>query len=256
MRVVRVGLATVKGTRHTAYDAVELDAAGAVGDRVLCLVDPLARRVLRTVENPSLVAVRARWDGTRLDVTLPSGESASGVPAQVGESVTCDYWGRSVALELLDGPHAALLSSHLGRPVRLAAAPRGGVVYAGSVSLVTTASLREVGAHLGAGAGLDAARFRPTVVVDAGDVPFVEDDWLGRELSLGAARIRVGNHIARCAVVDLGPTTGEPDAPVLRTLAAVRPASGPARLGFGVDGGVTAPGPVRAGDEVVVHPRS
>ncbi len=116
MRVVAVGFTPVKGTRHASYDAVTLDAHGPVGDRAFCLVDVARRRVLRTVQNPSLLAVRSRWDGRSLQLVLPSGDDATAAPVASGEQVSCDYWGREVALDLLDGPHAALASSYLGTP--------------------------------------------------------------------------------------------------------------------------------------------
>ncbi|MGZ8751225.1 MAG: MOSC domain-containing protein, partial [Pseudonocardia sp.] len=212
MRVARVGLTALKGARHTARDALELDRDGAMGDRVFCLVDRERRQVLRTVQNPSLVAVRARWDGEHLEVVLPSGEVAAGSPTGAGESVRCDYWGRPVELSLQDGPYAALLSSYLGFPVGLAAAPRSAVIYGAPVSIVTTASLGELAGHLGGGRGhgrgeregeLDSARFRATIVLDAGDRPFLEDDWVGREIRLGDAAVRVADPIPRCAVIDL-----------------------------------------------------
>lgn len=251
MRVVRVGVTPVKGTRHPALDLVELDGDGVVGDRIFCLVDPAAGRVLRTVQHPGLPAVRARWDGSSLELTLPSGERALGSPADSGETVPCDYWGRTVEARLQDGPHAALLSDHLGLPVRLAAVPRGGVVYGGLVSVVSTASLRELAGALGPDVGdLDAARFRATVVVDAGGTPFVEEDWIGSELALGAARVRVAARIPRCAVIDLHPTTGGSDLGVLRALGRLRPPGTPAALCLAVDAQVTGPGVVRVGDPV------
>ncbi|GMA20562.1 hypothetical protein [Arsenicicoccus piscis] len=56
MHVVSVGFAAVKGTRHLARPAVRLSAAGAVGDRSLCLIDD-AGQVLRTVAHPGLLRV-------------------------------------------------------------------------------------------------------------------------------------------------------------------------------------------------------
>jgi len=251
MDVVRVGMTPVKGTRHTAQESVELDGDGAVGDRVFCLVNLCTRQVLRTVQNPSLPAVLARWDGSSLEVTLPSGEHVTGVPTATGETVTCDYWGRQVELSVQGGPYAALLSDYLGFPVRLAAAPRGGVIYGGRFSVITTASLRELAGELGRPVrDLDAARFRATVVVEAGDTPFLEEDWLGRELQLGGARVRVADRIPRCAVIDLDPDAGGRDLRVLQALGRLRPAGTPAALCFGVDAGVTVPGVVRADDPV------
>lgn len=250
-RVVRLGLTPLKGARHTPLDAVDVDEHGPVGDRVFCLVDASRRRVLKTVQHPSMPGVLARWDGTVLEVTLPSGSRAVGAPTPTGESLACDYWGRGVALELQDGPHAALLSDHLGRPVRLAAAPRGGVVYGGSVSVVTTASVRALAGAAGQpDGGLDPARLRATVVVDAGDTPFVEDGWVGRELRLGAARVRVAASIPRCAVLDLDPETGGRNLGVLAALGDLRPAGTPTALRFGVHADVTLPGRVSLGDAV------
>ena len=254
MRVTSVGFAPVKGTRHAAYDAVTLGARGPVGDRSFCLVDVPRRRVLRTVQNPSLLAVRSRWDGRSLQLVLPSGEDATAEPVRSGERVTCDYWGRDVELDLLEGPHAALASGYLGADVRLAAAPPAAVVYGAPVSLVSLASVRWLADRLGRPGLLgETARFRATLVVDVGDEPFAEESWAGREIRVGSAGIRVEGPIPRCAVVDLDPATGVPSAGVLRALAS-RPAAPSPDLPFGVDARVVEAGVVRPGDGVEVQP--
>lgn len=251
MQVTRVGSTPLKGARHVAHDAVTLDAAGAVGDRHFCLVDSSRARVLRTAENPRLLAILARWDGSSLDLGLPSGETATGAPESTGELVEADYWGRQVSLAVMAGPHAELASAYLGFPVHLAAAPRGEVIYGSSISLVTTASVRRLAAHLGlVGEPLDPARFRATLVLDVGDEAFLEDHWAGRELDVGEARIRLAEPIPRCAVVDLDPATGRRDALVLKALGSLRPGPGPRRLAFGWDAVVTRPGVVRPGDRL------
>ena len=251
MQVTRVGVTPVKGARHQAHEELMLDAQGAVGDRAFCFIDASSHQVLRTVQHPRLVAIIARWGGSVLTLELPSGEVASGTPKPTGQVVEADYWGRQVALELVDGPYAQPVSAYLGRPVLLAAAPRTGVIYGGSISLVTVASLTRLAAEVGLPAdAVDAARFRPTMVLDAGDRPFLEDDWGGLELEVGEARIRVAEPIPRCAVVDLDPTTGVPDAAVLRALGELRPRTGARALSFGWDASVTRPGLVRPGDGV------
>ncbi|MCD4524069.1 MOSC domain-containing protein [Nocardioides sp. cx-173] len=245
MQVVSVGFAPVKGMRHTSYDQVVLDRHGPVGDRAFCLVDVERRTVLRTVTHRALLAVVAAWDGSVLDLELPDGRRASAPPVLTGEQVTCDYWGRSVTHELTDGPHAALLTSYLGKEVRLAASPRGGVVYGAPVSLLTTASLRELGERTGRSDLLDtAARFRMTMVVDAGDEPYAEDDWAGRELRVGEAVVRIRGPVGRCGVIDLDPTTGEKDGSLLKALSRYRPATD-GEPWFGVDAEVVRPGAVR-----------
>lgn len=249
--VVRAGFAPVKGTRHQSYDAVRLEPHGPVGDRAWCLVDVEQRRVLRTVQHPSLIAVSAvasSSEGRRdLSLTLPSGEVASGAPTSSGEVLTCDYWGRSAELGLLDGPHSVLMSDYLGKPVRLAAAPPRAVVYAGGVTLVSTGTLRELSARTGLGVDDLAARFRPTFVVEADtDEPHAEDDWVGREVDLGPARVRVTSRVPRCAVVDVDPVTGERGGRVLAALAAYRPRAATGELLLAVDAEVVVPGTVEA----------
>lgn len=239
LHVRTAGFSPVKGMRHLSLPSVDLDAVGPVGDRQWCLVDVGARRVLRTVQHPSLVAVVASVDGGSLSMTLPSGESVAAAPATTGETVTCDYWGRSVELSLTDGPHAALMSDHLGQDVRLAAAPRGGVVFASPVTIVGTASLRELDL-LG-----EAARFRATFVVET-DEPWVEDTWLGTSTNVGGAVLRIGGPVPRCAVIDHHPETGVKDRRLLKALAASRPTNRAGEPMFGVYADAVRPGVVAA----------
>ena len=121
---------------HSRYDAVTLDPHGPVGDRAFCLIGADNGKVLKTVPHRALLAVTARWDGAALELSLPSGETASGAPVPSGERVTCEYWGRSVTHELTDGPHSELLSAYLGKGVRLTIPPRGGGVYGAPVSII------------------------------------------------------------------------------------------------------------------------
>ena len=225
--VRRAGLSPVKGMRHLDLDHVDLDDRGPVGDRVFCLVDPARRRVLRTVQHPSLIGVVARTYDDALALSLPSGEQADGPAPPSGETVTCDYWGREVDLALTDGPHADVMSAHLGQDVRLARAPRGAVVFGGPISVVTTASLHALGE------GVQPARFRATLVVET-DLPWVEDDWLGRTMTVGGATIGIGGPIPRCAVIDHHPETGERDTRLLKAMAGTRPTNKAGEPMFGV----------------------
>lgn len=247
MQVVSVGFTPVKGLRHSSYDSIDLDVHGPVGDRAFCLVDVERRTVLRTVNHRSLLAVAADWDGNCLGLTLPTGETASGPPVLSGQTVTCDYWGRAVTLQLTDGPHSDLLSSYLAKDVRLAASPRGDVVYGAPVSLLSTASLRDLRERTDRSDLLETAgRFRMTVIVDGGDQPYGEDGWVGRELRLGDAVVRVEGAVPRCGAIDLNPTTGAKDGSLLKALSGYRPSTSGAPW-FGVDARVVVPGILRPG---------
>lgn len=235
--VRRAGATPVKGMRHLALDTIDVDAQGALGDRTHCLVDIERRRVLRTVQHPSLIGVVAQTLGDDLELMLPSGDAVRAPATTTGESVTCDYWGREVELSLTAGPHAELLGGHLGRDVRLARAPRGGVVFGEPVTLVTTASLDALGLRA------EASRFRATLVVET-DEPWVEDGWLGRTVTVGGATLRIGGPVPRCAVVDHHPETGVKDRRLLGQLAADRPTNRAGEPMFGVYASCVAAGRV------------
>ena len=258
MQIARIGLAAVKGTRHQALTGVDLAPHGPVGDRRFAVVDPARAQVLRTVANPALVGVCARWDGVTLTVDFGNGR-ASGRPETTDSSLVVDYWGRPVRTDVVAGPWSEAFSDHLGRPVVLTTAAPADVVYGAGVSLVTTASLAALrpwvraapGAEeRAADAGVEASRFRATVVVDTSgsehDRPGAELSWVGRELQLGAATVRLTAVTARCAVVDVNPRTGRPD---LRLLAAL-PRDGRGTPVFGIEGDVVGPARVTAGDAV------
>jgi len=242
--VSRAGFTPLKGARHLSRPFVDLTRDGPVGDRVFCLVDPARGRVLRTVENPTLVQTRVTWDAGVLTVTLP-GARVEGTPVFTGVTRTLDYWGRQVALQLVDGPWAAVYSSHLGRDVVLALSGRGEVVYGASVSLVTTGSLDELSRRV-ATRVLDA-QLRATFTVHT-DAPHREDAWIGRRITLGGAEVEVRSAIPRCHVIDLDPATGIRRTDALRALAAYR--RQPGGVTFGVDAVVTRPGRVHVGDAV------
>lgn len=253
MRIARIGFTPLKGARHVAHADVELTVAGPVGDRVFCLVDPVRKRVLRTVENPSLVLAQARWESGVLGVDL-SGRTAAGEPEPSGEVLTVDYWGREAEVEPVAGPWAGLFSEYLGYDVVLACSVRAGeVVYGGAVTVVTTASLRLLQERLGR--PVDSAQFRATFLLDTDgsehDEPHAEEGWAGRTLRLGDAAVVVRGPVPRCAVVDIDPDTGRRAAPVLATLAGYRRGAG--EIDFGVDATVVVPGMVHGGDAAVLE---
>jgi uncharacterized protein len=254
VHVTRIGFTPVKGGRHAEHAYVDLAPAGPVGDRVFCLVDRARDRVLRTVENPTLVQTSADWQAGVLTVTLPSGR-VRGVPSPTGEVLKVDYWGRVAALEVVDGPWSAAYSAHLGRErgqdLTLARASNAGeVVYGASVSLVGTAAVDELSRRVGAPVA-DAA-FRATFTVETSGPTLL--DGLGdepvpaRRLRIGGAEIELRAAVPRCAVVDLDPRTGMRAANALGVLAGYRRGRG--GLTFGVDAVVSTPGRVHVGDAV------
>jgi uncharacterized protein len=76
------------------------------------------------------------------------------------------------------------------------------------VSLINLASIAALEAAMAA--PIDPIRFRANVYFD-GPAAWREHDWIGAEITLGAARLRVVSPITRCAATQVNPLTAERD---------------------------------------------
>jgi uncharacterized protein YcbX len=245
-RVHSLAFTPLKGARQSAPDSLELALTGPVGDHALAVVDLEGGRVLKTVENPGLLACAARWDGACLTIDIGD-VCLADVPVATGEHRTLDYWGRPTEVEVVGGPWAAALSTHLGREVALARATRAsGFVYGDPLTIVTTGALRRLGP-------VDPRRFRANIVIDTGDDE-LEPEWMSRQLQVGTARLEVTGRVIRCAVIDFdhgeAPREGHGDGDgdgsrLLKTIATASP-----DVTFGVYARVVAAGRITRGDLV------
>lgn len=109
------------------------------------------------------------------------------------------------------------------------------------VSIINLASVRELGARMGA--ELDPRRFRGNLLIEA--EPWAEFDWLGRTIAIGDVRLEVVRRIERCAATTVNPETAERDQMVPLAL---RKAYGHADCG--VYAVIADAGTIRAGAEV------
>ena len=66
-------------------------------------------------------------------------------------------------------------------------------------------------------AAIDPLRFRANVYFD-GEAAWCEHDWIGAEIALGAARLRVVSPITRCAATQVNPATAARDLDVPKAL--------------------------------------
>jgi uncharacterized protein YcbX len=83
------------------------------------------------------------------------------------------------------------------------------------VSIINLASVAAV--ETAVGAPVNPLRFRANIYV-AGWPAWHEFDLIGRELSLGGARVKVVKRIVRCAATEVDPDTGIRDLQIPRTL--------------------------------------
>jgi uncharacterized protein len=112
------------------------------------------------------------------------------------------------------------------------------------LSLITTQTIEELGKRVGT--RLDAARFRPNILVESANaVPFTEDDWVGCILRIGAMRLRIDKRDGRCAVITIDPITTERNPEILRTVARERQGC------LGIYGTTVEPGRIAVNDLVL-----
>lgn len=216
----------VKSMRGESLPAVTVDARGVVGDRWHAVLDPdgklgSGKSTNRFRRMEGLLLCSARYAGERALVRLPDGRE----------------------LPALDPPAAAALSDLVGRPVTVGTERAVRHLDGPAVHLLSTAALRWLAGVL-PDAGIDAARFRPNMLLDVPGAGRPELSWVGREIDVGEVRLAITGPTPRCVMVGMVQPRLPEDRRVLRTLAAA------AGGNFGVSAEVVRPGTVRIGDSV------
>lgn len=245
--VARISVTPVRTFRVAHPEEVELTERGVVENRRFMLVDAEGKR-LRSSLTVWPVPVTAEWDrdGERLRVDV-DGETVEGSALGLGDALAVDYHGRALPMRVVDGPWTALLSELQRSSVRIVRSEEPGQLQEAPVTLVSLASLERLEAE--AGRPVDARRFRMLFDLHGCGV-HEEDTWSGRRVRIGAAVVRVGGGVGRCAVTTRDPDTGVRDLDTLRLLRAYREPLADGEIPFGVYAVVEQPGIVRVGDEV------
>ncbi|MBN8869732.1 MAG: MOSC N-terminal beta barrel domain-containing protein [Solirubrobacterales bacterium] len=263
-----INFAPVKGMRVQPLDAVELTSDGVPGDREFILVggDGAMVNGKRHGALMEVVPTHDREAGV-LSLAFPDGSTVAG-EVELGQPEAITFFGQPESARPVDGPFSAAISEHAGTALRLMARPEGrpgvdrgkwgGVTLLGQASLE---SLREAGREFNCAepsgdhespdpGAIDQRRFRMTFGLE-GTGPYEEDEWVEKEIRVGAALVKVAAHVGRCAVTTRDPESGQTD---LKTLHFLKRSRGEVDsfepLPFGVYGEVLEPGPVRLGDAV------
>ena len=228
MRVVALQWFPVKSMGGAPIETVDVTVAGLRGDREWAVYDQAGKlasgkhsRRFRRMD-PVFECV-ARRDGDETVVVLPDGsEHLAGRPET-----------------------DAALAAHFGEPVWLRRETDVPHQDQAPFSLIGSATLGELGRHEGDGRPLDPRHVRANVVVET-DEPYAEESWVGREVAVGAVRVRVLEPTQRCRMVGVA-QVGLPERPGM-----LRVISDHHALLAGVYADVVHPGPIRVGD--VVYP--
>jgi len=269
---------------------VRVTTTGLVGDRGYALIEADTGKVVsaKSVKLfPDLLGCRAAFleppqTGRELPpvrIELPDGSSVSS-DSQDAPALLSAYFHREVTLgraapadftidqyhpdlENLDpaGHRNQVLEQKLGSAFFAEAGldspvPEGLFFDLFPLTLLTTSTLKQL-SKLRPETQFDRRRFRMNVIVDTGDEGFVENNWVGKELSIGdTLRVRIAIPDPRCVMTTLAQDDLPRDNEVLRTLTCHN------RLQVGDSGQfpcagvyavVEAPGIIRRGDRVTIQ---
>lgn len=250
LTVSRLSVTPVRSLALHHPTEIVLGPDGVADDRRYLILTSDDRLLDGTKHGP-VVRMRAvlEHDPERLTLTTPgcgvvSGKVELGAPRQV------EIYGRRFAVRPVIGPWSAAISDAVGRPVTLARVERaGGMQDRNPVSILSEASVAELARQGNEGRPLDARRFRMLIQV-AGGEPHQEDGWIGGEVRIGEAVVRVTKPDPRCVITTQDPETGLRDFATLHAIKAYRGLRDRRHIDFGVYADVVSPGTVRVGDEV------
>ncbi|HEU5389150.1 MAG TPA: MOSC N-terminal beta barrel domain-containing protein [Streptosporangiaceae bacterium] len=272
----------VKSMLGEDLQAGEVTRAGLAGDRRLAVVSrrtgkiasakyPRLWRDMLTLSAEAALPAEATGGGeVAALITLPDGKTVRSTDADV-DGILSGLLDEPVTLT--DTPPAgasldravpeAVLRDGIAAPVPAtlieigAAAPPGTFVDFAPLHLITTATLDRI-AELSPYRRADLERYRPNVVIGTGGSGFTENDWLGRELRVGADLVlRVIARTPRCAIPTLAHGHLSRDTEALRVVArnnriSPLPDADPEPCA-GVYAEVLQPGRISTGDPVRWH---
>lgn len=279
----------VKSMSGERLDAVELTPAGVLGDRAYALIDVETGKVVSaksTRHFPDLLRCRAEFvDAPKrgeemppVRITLPDGRRVQSDASDV-DQVLSDHFRRRVQLArvapddytidmyhpdiegvdpggrrdvMVEQKLGAALFGAIGAPSPV---PAGSFLDVFPVSVMTTSTLARL-STLAPGSRMDERRFRMNVIVRTDQPGFVENEWVGRELALGAgARVAVASLDPRCVMTTLAQDDLPQDTEVLKTLVRHSRVELPGMGSYPCAGAyavVVAQGEIRLADPVVM----
>ena len=257
----------VKSMLGEALSSVELAATGVAGDRGWAVLDAESGRVA-SAKSPrlwrDLLRMSARADGDGVRIVLPDGRTVrsgdAGVHAELSAALDRRVTltdtrpeGATLARAVPDQVLAAGVTAKVDdeEVVLGQEAPPGTFVDFAPVHLVGTATLEAI-AEAGERGVMEAVRYRPNIVLGTAGPGFGENAWVGRDLVVGEAVLRIMAMTPRCSVPTLEHGALPRDTGALRIPARLNLVEPMADLGprpcAGVYAQVVTPGRVNAGD--------
>lgn len=213
MRIAALQKHPIKGIGWEAVSATTFTAGAPFpGDRAWAIAHERApdrdgwmpkAAFLQVMAGPELAAIRVESQGDRISLSHPDRPQRRFSLPEDGPDLI--DWLRPLWPE---GKPA---------PVRLVRAPEEGMPDNGKATVHVLLQETLDALSKAAGQPVDAARFRPNIVL-AGLPAWSELDWVGRRVLVGGAEIRVLERTGRCRATDANPESGERDVEMLDLL--------------------------------------
>jgi uncharacterized protein len=247
-RVLELWRYPVKSMLGEPLAHLEIEADGVVGDRAFAVYDPEAdafasAKTVRRFGQLFLHQASLGDDGAA-QITFADGTVVRSDADEVDEVLT-EVLGCPARLVHQAEAHARWYTFHSVTDRAEREKPAyGRFVDSSPIHILSTATL----ASLGNGTAEDARRFRPNVIVDAGEGDdYPEDAWVGQVVTIGNASFEILERCERCVMPSLAQRELPPDPDVRRRLLA--------RTGdhAGVLARVREPGRISRGDAVSVR---
>ena len=277
-----IGRFPVKSMLGESPERAAVVATGIAGDRTHALVDASTGKVA-SAKHPrlwgGLLAYRAiQLEGSgEVEITLPDGGTVRSDDPDADGRLSAAV-GRAVHLRSTpsaDGSYDLVWEVQDIAPAEVVTGSQTGVTDDGHplsampialmapgtyqdvapITIMTTAALAAMARRYPEGRW-EQPRFRNNLLLDVPGEGIVENDWVGRRLTVGTAELEVAAPIPRCVMTTLPQSDLPRDRDILRTVAREnrQEFAGLGRWAcLGVYATVTRPGEVAVGDAVDLH---
>ncbi len=223
MTLMHIRRCPVKGLNAEDLDCVTLEpGAGLPGDRRFALahgssaIDPMAPKWMpknafhMLMNDPRLAALDTDFDEAEgmLTIRRNGRQVARGrITENIGRRMVEEFFGAFLGEATRGMPH--LVQAPAGEAFADCREP--------FISVINLASVRDLERVVKE--PVDPRRFRANLYLD-GVPAWAERAWVGNEIAIGAARLKVVEDIGRCAATNVDPSMGVRDMNIPRTLMA------------------------------------
>lgn len=266
----------VKSMMGEELNAAEVSDKGILGDRAYALVDIESNKVV-SAKNPKkwpeIFYFYARYNQTpvahkalpSVAITLPNGDTLNSDQADADQLLSTAFT-RPVKLTT-QAPAKATLEQYWpeyeGENTEISEEAISGDAHEGSffdyatLHILTTATVLELQKLYPEGR-IEPRRFRPNLIIATPpeQTGFVENDWVGKTLTIGTVKLLVTDPCPRCVMPSLAQGDLAKDAKILKTIAQNTvhvPFADKALPSAGIYAKVIQPGVIKRNDVVIVE---